>query len=275
MTETQDDRRWVKTDNNGNIVGVELYDSYVNVKNTQWIVDKLRRSTSDQFYLKLKRSYINFDVLQSMVHHYQETANSKQHFILRFDECKFENTPHRRIHIMQNVGDLSIDCDNLLCVWSMIKENLTSLQHIQITNIDRDQREEFTTDDMDKMAGRGVLNYMLRCCTNLKEIRLDIVSQTKMENWRVDEIIEKHNQLETFIVNDRDELHEHNRSFIQSMQGVICLAQETNHAHSNSIQDILLAFIIPLLPYVPRWFSSQEYVNQLRLCNEMFLDLSE
>lgn len=264
-----DDRRSVKINENGNIVGVELYDSYVNVKNTQWIVDKLRKSTSEQFYMKFKRCYVNLNVLETMVHHFQRTTESKHRIALQFPDCDLNlgslNTEQSK-YAMENVDELAIDFHHFFPFYWFLQRYLPSLQYITVF-------ESLVKDTPIRNANFVLITQILWQSTTLRGIHINI-PRFLVTNC-VDDTIRNNHNLESFIVNGRDEILERNRKFIQSVQDVMHLASETSNTHASSITDILLAFVIPLLPYVPRWFSSQEYVKQVRLCNEMFLECNK
>ncbi len=261
----QDDRRWVKFNETKNIVGVELYDSYVSVKTTEWIVDKLKKSTSERFYTKFERCYVNFEVFQEMVHHYQETSNSKQQLALWFCECNITTTTMPE-YLIKHIYDIVLDYHNIFYVSPTIRENISSLQHIQINRIEV-PKECLNSDDIPQQV-------FLRF-TQLRSLTLNYLNSYVPLKHLIDRIIQNNPNLTSFIVNGRDEILERTKQFVQSIQSTMQLAHETSNTHASSIQDILLAFVVPLLPYVPRWFSSQEYVKQASLCNEMFLECNK
>lgn len=256
----------VRNDGNKNIAGVEICDSYIRVKHVQWILDLLKQSLSETFGIKFQRCSIDFEMFESMMHHFQQTTESKHRIALHFLKCESVKIYQPSKYNIQNVCEISIEFDHVYHVYSMLKANISSLQNIYV-----DGPCVLASPPTNNLLNLGYVNIILTTSDQLHRIVIDL--PTPFATSLVDEIIQNNPNLTTFIMNKCDELLVRDKTFVQAIQNIILVSTELNHVHNAAMSDILLAFILPLLPYIPRWFASKTYVNQLQLCHEMFVNI--
>lgn len=264
----EDGRRWVRFDDCKQITGVDIYDSYICVKNTKWIMNKMNQRNQtviSPFFMHFTRCYVDFEVLESTIHHYQTMNNSNQKIELHFDGCTYRY-PFQNLgkYNIQNISKLFfstksvIDFNDMefmdICIATLMNANKQCLQYIELNS---------------KIISSNVTNTLV----DLHELRqLKIVCHpAELNNNFIQTMLQNNPDLEHCWIGGEDEIHKRNIKFIQSIINIMHMADQTKHAHNESIVDILLAFILPLLQFVPKWFPIT-YKDQSQLCIDIYND---
>ncbi len=309
-----------------------MWDSYVSIKHSQWILDQITQSvtqsSSKKFAMSFHNCYIQFDVLQSMIHHRQETGHIRgKQFVLHFEKCVFQKpiSPNCGFNIsnptcgfnMQNVREITLNQTSIdehleYYITGLIECNQQTMQTVMLrfptAKVFLTSQLKTSLETLHQLRGVSIwyqpcksadetfiFNWMRTMILNNDHLRWCLVPSNDLfrlicsdaslsrRNFFLDCLRKRTKKdAKSFLfnpsallftpsltrLNTQNKWYNENVKWIRSIVGVMHLAEQTKHAHRESIVDILLAFIIPLLS-PPKWFS-RDPNHQSRLCIEMY-----